>query len=101
MSITVLTLPKVNPELGQHIRVFKNQKIRILIGGVGIVFISGFLVLHVYKDIQQEVSAWYFHSTYVWLLVMVLASMLFLRQWYKIKKVSGVIPEYFKKLPNN
>lgn len=99
MCITVIAIPKVNPELAQQITVFKNQKIRLFTGWIGILFISGFLVIHVYKDLQQQVSAWYFHSTYVWLLVMALASVLFLQQWYRIKRTSSQYSEYFKKLP--
>jgi amino acid transporter len=99
MCTTVIAIPKVNPELAQQITVFKNQKIRLFTGWIGILFISGFLVIHVYKDLQQQVSAWYFHSTYVWLLVMALASVLFLQQWYRIKRTSSQYSEYFKKLP--
>ena len=100
MSVTVLTLPGVNPKLSAQVTVFKGRTMQRLIGWAGIVFISGFLILHVYKDLQQEVSAWYFHSTYVWLLVMFLASLLFFKQWHRLKNTESGSPEFFKQLPN-
>lgn len=101
MSVTVLTLPKVNPELAEKVEIFRSRKTQHFIGWLGILTISGFLILHVYKDLQQHVVAWYFHSTYVWLLVMALASVVFWFKWQGLSRQNPKINLEFKKLPNS
>jgi amino acid transporter len=100
MSISVLTLPGVNAGLAAQIAVFKNRKLQLLIGWAGVLFISGFLMIHVYKDLTQEGVAWYFHSTYVWLIVMGLASAVFVTKWVALQKEAPDYLERFKNLPN-
>ena len=97
MCITLVTIKKYNYELFNEIKVLKNRTTQLFIGWAGILFLSGFLIIHLYKDLSSKVEAWYFHSTYVWLIVMALASIVFLFQWKKIKDSSG--EEKFKKLP--
>ena len=97
MCITLVTIKKYNSELFNEIKILKNRTIQLFIGWGGIFFLTGFLIIHLYKDLSSKVQAWYFHSTYVWLIVMALASLLFLFQWKKIKDSSG--EEKFKKLP--
>ena len=97
MCITLVTIKKYNYELFNEIKVYKKRTTQLLIGWAGIIFLSGFLIIHLYKDLSGKVEAWYFHSTYVWLIVMALASLVFLFQWKKIKNSSGEAK--FKKLP--
>ena len=98
MCLTVLTLPKVNKELAGSISVFKSRSLQRLIGISGVVFIAGFLVIHLYKDLSQTDTAWYFHSTYIWGIVMALGSALYLVFYYKTKGERG--PRHFKNLPS-
>lgn len=100
MSCSVIALPRVNPALARQIAVFKSRQAQLLIGWAGVLFIFGFLIIHVYKDLSQEGVAWYFHSTYVWLLVMVLASALFLVKWMGLRRDLADPSSRFKKLPN-
>ena len=79
------------------LKFLKIELFSYLLVGVEFFFLSGFLIIHLYKDLSSKVEAWYFHSTYVWLIVMALASIVFLFQWKKIKDSSG--EEKFKKLP--
>lgn len=97
MCITVLTLKKYNFNLYKEISVFKNGFFQHFIGWGGVVFLSGFLIIHTYKDLSKEVEAWYFHSTYIWLIVMILASSVFLIRWNKLKKIKAL--DQFKHLP--
>ena len=54
-----------------------------------------------YKDLSATtVSAWYFHSTYVWLLVMGLASIIFAVRWNALKRNKTISKEHFKSLSN-
>ena len=97
MCITVITIAKVNPKLYKEITIFKNRTLQKIIGYLGSVVIVIFLVIHTYKDLTSEVDAWYFHSTFIYLIVMTLASIYFLARWIKIKRNNKHI---FKSLPS-
>ena len=100
MSITILTIKKYNSKLYFKIEIFKNRIMQLIIGWGGIISLGSFLVIHLYKDITKEVDAWYFHSTYVWLIVMVLASIIFILRWYKLAAGEKDFRNRFKKLPS-
>lgn len=97
MCITVITIAKVNPKLYKEITILKNRSLQKIIGYLGSVVIVVFLVIHTYKDLTSEVDAWYFHSTFIYLIVMTLASLYFLIRWIKIKRNNKDI---FKSLPS-
>ena len=97
MCITVITIFKVNPKLYQEITIMKNRSLQKIIGYIGSFIIIIFLVIHTYKDLTSEVDAWYFHSTFIYLIVMTLASLYFLIRWIKIKRNNNNI---FKSLPS-
>ncbi|THD68785.1 APC family permease [Robertkochia marina] len=99
MSVTLLSIPRVNPQLAGAITVFRNRKLQLVTGITGIALITLFLVIHIYKDLSKEVEAWYFHSTYVWLLVMVLGSFIFRYHWQKVSSTNTGTSN-FKTLPN-
>ena len=96
MCITVITIAKVNPKLYKEITIFKNRTLQKIIGYLGSLVIVIFLVIHTYKDLTSEVDAWYFHSTFIYLIVMTLASLYFLIRWIQIKRDNKHI---FKSLP--
>jgi basic amino acid/polyamine antiporter, APA family len=89
MCISVILFPIQNPLLASQIGIFKSRKIQLIIGIGGTILILSFLIIHTLKDLTSTASAWYFHSTPVWLIVMSSASVLFFFQWKKLK-VSGV-----------
>ena len=97
MCITVITIAKVNPKLYKEITIFKNRTLQKIIGYLGSVVIVIFLVIHTYKDLTSEVDAWYFHSTFIYLIVMTLASVYFFIRWMQIKRNNKHI---FKSLPS-
>ena len=97
MCITVVTIAKVNPKLYKEITILKNRLFQKIIGYLGSIVIVIFLVIHTYKDLTSEVDAWYFHSTFIYLIVMTLASLYFLIRWIKIKRNNKHI---FKSLPS-
>ena len=99
MCITVLALPHYNPPLAQQVAVFKNRSLQVVLASAGAVLLLLFLIVHTAKDLQAEVAAWYFHSTWVWLLVLALASLIF---FWKMRQLQGsgvAIDEQFKQLP--
>ena len=99
MCLSVAWLPKRNPTLAQQITIFPNKAARAIIVGIGSVFLSCFLLIHTYKDLTSSVDSWYFHSTWIWLIVMGMAAGLFFIRWTKLKKTNPDLLEKFSKLP--
>ena len=99
MCLSVAWLPKRNLTLAKQITIFPNKAARAIIVGIGSVFLSCFLVIHTYKDLTSSVDAWYFHSTWIWLIVMGMAAVLFFIRWTKLKKTNSDLLEKFSKLP--
>lgn len=99
MCITLITFPKVNPQLAQNISVLKNRTMQLCIGWLGTISLIGFLIIHTYKDLTAEADHWYFHSTPVWLMVMALASILFFYKWRQFGHQGEEAFHKFKELP--
>ena len=99
MCLSVACLPKRNPALAKGITIFPNPLGRTILVGIGAVLLSCFLVIHTYKELTSSVDAWYFHSTWIWLLVMGMASLLFFFRWKKLKKSNPDLLLKFSKLP--
>lgn len=100
MCVSVLLFPIRNPDLASQISIFRSRSIQWLIGAGGTALLIGFLVIHTLKDLNASVSAWYFHSTPVWLIVMSLASLLFIFQWKKMKASGLDLKTRFSTLPS-
>ena len=99
MCVTLLTLPHRNAELANQIKIFENRWTQLGIGVFGAILLVGFLGIHTYKDLTSNVKDWYFHSTPIWLIVMTLASIIFVYKWRQLK-IKGVdVTALFTKLP--
>ena len=99
MCVSVLMLPRKNPELAAQVRVLTSRPARLWVAGAGVVLLSVFLGVHVIKDMTTPVSAWYFHSTPIWILVMALASVIFLREWRALVSSGADVNVRFSELP--
>jgi amino acid transporter len=99
MCVSVLMLPRRNPLLAQGVRVVPSRRLQILLASFGVIVLGGFLAVHIWKDFSAPVSAWYFHSTLVWLIVMAVATAIYLRELRNLRR-SGVDAEaIFSTLP--
>jgi preprotein translocase subunit SecY len=85
--------------LASEVKIMKNRRKQLWIGGIGTVLLLAFLIIHTYKDLTSTVSDWYFHSTPIWLIVMALASLLFAYKWRQLKHQGVNLSKRFKKLP--
>ncbi len=99
MSLTLLYIPKVNSKIHAEIKIFKNRKLQIAIASTGLLLLLVFLVMHTYKDLSKDLDAWYFHSTYVWIIVIVIASIIYFIKWRQLKNTGTNLYHHFKKLP--
>ena len=99
MCLTVLTLPNRNPRLGAEVKVLNGRPIQVLLAILGVIMLSLFLIIHVIKDLTADTAAWYFHSTPVWLIVMGLATAIYVRELSKLKKEGVDTEKLFSQLP--
>jgi basic amino acid/polyamine antiporter, APA family len=63
MCLSVVMLPTHNPVLASQISVFKSRGLQLFLGVSGTILLTAFLIIHITKDMNANVSAWYFHST--------------------------------------
>ena len=99
MCLTLLVLPKKNPAIAKNITVLASNNLRASIAALGVLILSVFLGIHLWKDFNASVEKWYFHSTYVWLIVMGIASIIYFWQIKRLVKNGVDIESLFKKLP--
>jgi preprotein translocase subunit SecY len=99
MCITLVFIGKLNPGIAKRIGVLKNRTMQLLIGWMGIVSLSAFLTIHTYKDMTADTTAWYFHSTPIWLIVMGVASAIFVYNWVRLTKNEPDLKKRFLQLP--
>ena len=99
MCITLVSIGNLNPVLAKRIGVLRNRTTQLCIGWMGIVSLSAFLIIHTYKDMTAETTAWYFHSTPIWGIVMGVASAIFVYNWVRLKKNKPDLKERFLQLP--
>ena len=99
MCLTLIAISRVNPDLSQRINLIPSMILRNVIGTVGVVLLTLFLVVHTWKDLSAEVAAWYFRSTPVWLLVMTIGSIIYFIKSRSLKKSGKDLSTLFKNLP--
>lgn len=99
MCLSLVFVFRKNETLAQGIA-SKSKKGRYqFIGIIGALVMIFFLIIHTSKDLGQEVSAWYFHSTPTYLIVMGLGSLIYILQYRKLKKSGADIRNIFTNLP--
>lgn len=98
VCLSLLTLRRRNPALASRIKVLTRPWTRTAAGATGVAVMSGFLAVHVWKDLSASVDAWYFHSTPVWLAVMALATAIYFRETAELRR-TGALERRFGSLP--
>ncbi len=99
MCLSLLTLARRSPERAAATRVLRGRIPRRVVGVAGTGLLALFLVVHIHKDLAAEVDAWYFHSTWVWAIVMTAASAIFLRGSVRMRRRGTDPDEVFRELP--
>jgi amino acid transporter len=99
MCLTVVTLPGRNPELAARVTVLSHRPSQLALAWLGIFLLAGFLLIHTHKDLSTELSAWYFHSTPIWLIVMGIGSAIYFLERAKLKRSGANLDQLFKQLP--
>ncbi len=100
MCLTLIWLPTKNPAIAANIKVMNSHSIRKVIAWCGVLLLTSFLIIHIWKDVNAAVEEWYFHSTPIWLIVMGLASLIYFYRWRLLKKEGINLKQVFNTLPN-
>ena len=100
VCLSVLFIPRKNPSIASKITVFRKKIYRNLIAILGVITLTVFLIIHIAKDLSASLSGWYLHSTYIWLIVMLIASLIFFKEVSKLHKSGIALTETFSTLPS-
>jgi len=96
---SVLALPARNPALAAQIRVLRSRAVQRAIGVVGIVLLGALLVVHTARDLGPSGLPWYLRSTPVWLGVMAVGSVVYLRELRGLRRRGIDVQALFAALP--
>lgn len=99
MCVSVLVLPHTNPEIARGVRFGRRRGVQWAIGLSGTAVLGALLVFHVVKDLRQELAAWYFHSTWAYLVVLGLGSAVFAVCWRRLRASGVDLEQRFALLP--
>jgi amino acid transporter len=99
MCLSVLLLPRKNPEIAQKISVLSERKVQAATALFGAALLGGFLLVHIWKDLSSPVNVWYFHSTPLWLAVMIFATAVYIHEIRKMRRKGIDVDQIFSKLP--
>jgi hypothetical protein len=99
MCLSVLALPRHNPELASRVTVLPRRSVRTPLAAAGAALLTLFLGVHVWKDLTAEVAAWYFHSTVLWILVMAAGSAIYLAKVAGLRRRGVDVDALFSTLP--
>jgi APA family basic amino acid/polyamine antiporter len=99
MAVTVLTLPLRNPTLTRAVTVMPWPRARAAVAGVSVIVLGVFLAVQVRKDLTAPVAAWYFRSTYLWLIVLATGSAIYFRELRMLRRRGVDLRTRFDTLP--
>lgn len=99
MCASVLTLPSRNPGIARDVRVLPSRPAQVAVAVTGMLLLGAFLAIHTWKDLSAPVAAWYFRSTPVWFLVMLLATVIYLREVAVLRRRGVDVDAVFANLP--
>jgi basic amino acid/polyamine antiporter, APA family len=98
MSVTVLALPSRNPDIDRAVTVLPAKAPRLALAAAGVVVLAVFLGVHAWKDLSAPV-AWYFRSTWLWVIVMAVGSLIYWRETRALQRRGVDLRARFSALP--
>lgn len=99
MCASVLALKHTNPEIARRITVMRSRRLQIPLAALGLFGLGGFLAVHISKDLAAPVSHWALRSSFVWVIVMAVASLIFWIQVRKLRRQGFDLEAHFKAMP--
>ncbi len=99
MCASVLALKHTNPEIAQRITVLRSRRLQIPLAALGLFSLGGLLAVHIAKDLAAPVSHWALRSTFVWVMVMAAASLIYWIEVRKLRRQGFDLTAHFKAMP--
>ena len=100
MCLTLLMIYRKNPALASRISLLKSNPLRNLTCWAGLLLLGIFLVVHIFKDLNAP-TIWYFKSTPIWLVVMLVGSGIYFKAIKKLKNSGKDLKKLFSDVPQN
>lgn len=100
MTLSVLFLPRRNPDLAKKIRFMPSRTAQVAVAGPGAVMLATLIGIQIVKDISAD-TPWYFHAFYLYLIVLVAASWFFFYRWSLLRRRGVDLEARFSTLPEN
>ena len=99
MCASVLALPVRNRALARAVTVVPKRSLQLPLAAAGVVVLGAFLVVHTVRDLTMPAAAWYFRSTPVWLCVMAMATVIYIREMGALRRSGVDVSARFATLP--
>lgn len=99
MCASVLALKHTNPDIARNITVLPSRWLQIPLAALGLFALGGFLAVHISKDLAAPVSHWALRSTFVWVIVMAVASLIYWIEVRKLRRRGFDLDAHFKAMP--
>jgi APA family basic amino acid/polyamine antiporter len=99
VCLSVVFLARRNPALAGGLRVMKSRWAQVLFGGAGAVLLGLLLAAQIAKDLTANAAAWYYRSTWVYLLAVGAVSLLFLARWKGLRRAGVDLETLYSTLP--
>ena len=99
MCASVLALKHTNPEIARNITVLPSRWLQIPLAALGLFGLGGLLAVHISKDLAAPVRHWALRSTFVWVMVMAVASLIYWIEVRKLRRQGLDLDAHFKALP--
>ena len=99
ICLSVLILPLRNPTLAAELQFMKSRPAQLVVGICGVFTLGGLLVAQIAKDLSADLPAWYFHSTYTYLVMLAVATLIFIWQWRKLRRAGVDLDGLYSILP--
>lgn len=100
MALSVLHLPRRNPELAEGIQFLRSRTAQVVVAGTGATLLAVLIVVQTVKDVSAE-APWYFHAFYLYLIVLAVASGIFFYRWSILRERGVDLGARFSTLPEN
>lgn len=98
MCLSVLALPGRNPVIASRIIVLRSRRLQMVVAAAGAASLGALLVIHTRHDLSAAIP-WYLRSTWDWLIVMAIGTVIYLRETAKLRAAGVDVGARFKELP--
>jgi APA family basic amino acid/polyamine antiporter len=98
MGLSVIRLPAANPAIAGRITVLPDRRVQLPLALIGALVVASFLAIHTWRDLGSA-RPWFLRSTWDWLIVMALGTLLYQWETARLRRSGGDLAERMRELP--